>query len=243
MANWKTIAVLLILTGAGNSLSGQDDTADRQLSRWVSSLSIGMDLKDYSKKSFDPAPVTGSSCISVDTYYRLHRRLDVGIQLGYQKLTGKELLTETLMIGSFKYLGQTWTSRQPNLFGGLQARLNHRMGQGDLAVSATAGLSRHLKVINAVTEFGEKEQLRANSLFSLYHQLRAGYTYWPRQDFGLELAVSWLSMYHSGSASADSPTRSYDYFDDNLQPVTITRSPQPVNTHNYYLTLAVVRRW
>ncbi|MEM6770758.1 MAG: hypothetical protein AAF597_09265, partial [Bacteroidota bacterium] len=128
---------------------------------------------------------------------------------------------------------------------GLQPRVNFRLGQGDLALAASAGMVSHRnQTIFQSPELG-RVVFSASPLVNFYHDVKLSYTYWPTAHFGVEINLIRTDMYHQSDFD---PAGNYDLSPDNFINPTQAFAPESFQftagkAEAYFVGLAIVHRW
>lgn len=179
------IITQLFLLASFSLVAQQADAEGPQ--RWYFSTSFGLDTYPG---FYTGSEVTGSNLALSELGFRVHRHLDLGVQVGLmsKKTAAYNRIVTPALEG--EWVLASWNSQQRNLFVGLQGKLNYRVGQGDLSLTSALGLLRHSNLVQASSPFPFRAELRMAPLITGYHFVQIGYTYWATPKFGLILGFS-----------------------------------------------------
>ena len=165
------------------------------LSRWTAGLSLGMPTKVYTSFGREDGGQDRDGNISpmeARVAYRIARWLEVGAHFAAGALqTSRTQVFRNHNSGNGPFPGLV-ESR-----GGWQAlyispRILLRHRQGDLFFEVSAGLY-HLNLRQELGLAGYPSfNLQYQSNWSGWMGIRSGYTYWPSNRIGIELAYSWF---------------------------------------------------
>lgn len=196
------IVVLFLLISCG-VVSAQQIEGGAKNTRWQFSLQSGLDLGSYQREYRDK---TGSSMYQAEGHFRLSRFFDLGLQLGFNRVSNS-------------YWGEYDSDfqenpiqvqihgRKTNRYLGFQPRFNYRVGQGDLSLSMAMGVVHHRNVLRFASPEPYTARLGFRPLIDYYFQLSLGYTYWPTQRIGFSMSLSHLSLEHGKlSGNVDNET-------------------------------------
>lgn len=178
--------LILITLSLNTSLFAQEAGPEKQ-QRWYLSTQFGLDTYPGFSTGFFTRE---SKLVFSELGYRFHRHVDVALQLGLMGET--ELGTsriQTIVPGGER-LEASWNSHRRNVFIGLGAKLNYRIGQGDFSFSVTFGVLRHSNLLLVKSPRPIKAKLRMAALSYGYHKVQVGYTYWATRKFGLVVGFS-----------------------------------------------------
>lgn len=242
----KKCCFLLLLFVCGAGLFGQ---LPNPQSRWLTSAGIGLDVTygDLSANQGTSIDGTIARQTTLTQHFRVSRLLDLGLQLGFQRtvINGRRDVIDN---ASGLILLTNWSSLRKNILLGFQPRMNYRLGQGDLALSVTAGAVAHRNQ----TSFRSPELGRAifssAPLVDFYYDLKVGYTYWPTARFGVEVSLSRTDLRHGDNRSNLDEAGNYIFTAENFINPTQAFDPgafqfMAESAQAVFFSLAIVRRW
>lgn len=198
--------MIILLLVAGTALPGQEIVTEKP-KRWHLSNHLGLDTYPVNAAGNGSK---GSKLLLTELNYRLHRHLDAGAQLGYQREWWSGFNSLDAAGGDPVLARVAWNGREHNFFLGLQAKLNFRIGQGDLSLSGSYGLVRHSYLVRASNAAQLQAQFKMLPLTDTYTDFTLGYTYWANAKFGLMIGFNVLKMNHGVRS------RNVDYLSGNV---------------------------
>lgn len=155
--------------------------------RWSYGAYFATEIGAFGRGSSERFP--GSSTqFGVEAYYRFHRFVEVGLQVGHHR----EFVERTRILLDLPdpfpppFLGQ-----QGGLFAGVQTRLNYRIGQGDLSVTGSIGAIRNqYRFEVAFYEAENQVEFYSNRRLFGYLQFSLGYAYWVHQNVAVQFSAT-----------------------------------------------------
>lgn len=177
----KYLTLILAILALNTNLFAQEAGVEKQ-QRWYLSTQFGVNTYPGYSSGFTNRE---SKLVFSELGYRLHRHFDVGLQLGLMGETERGTSRIQTLVPGGERLEASWNSHRRNLFIGLGAKLNYRIGQGDLSFSVTFGVLRHTNLLLVKSPRPFKAKLRMAALTYGYHKVQIGYTYWATRKFGL----------------------------------------------------------
>lgn len=182
----RYLMVIMMVFLGGVGLVAQKVKEEKQ-QRWCFSTQFGLDTYPEFTTSFYS---TESKMLFAELGYRIHRHLDIGVQLGFmgETTSGFQRIENADFRG--ERLEVSWDNQMRNLFAGLEAKLNYRIGQGDLSFGVTFGMLRHGSLFQARSPRPFRAELRMEPLLYGFHKVQIGYTYWATSKFGLVMGLS-----------------------------------------------------
>jgi len=181
--------LVILLTSA--VLAGQK-TINEKPKRWHFSSHLGLDVYNVNTTSNG---AKGSKLLLAELGYRIHRNVDLGIQLGHQReiWTGYTSYIINVFLPDSPWA--SWNSRRLSYFIGLQGKLNFRIGQGDLSLSGAFGVNRHTNLTRARSPYPFYVRMKMEPLTDYYTNVQLGYTYWATPRLGLMAGYSVLKLF------------------------------------------------
>ncbi len=207
------IAVLLLF--ANITWLAAQEAALSSPPRWFFSSHAGLATSTF-YPSADAS--SGSGLLLNEIGYRLHRHLDVGVQIGVQRESSSTFSRLEPASNDFISFTTSWNSRKSNVFLGLQAKLNYRVGQGDLSLSASYGIVRHANLVRATSPLPFSARIRMAPLTYSYFNIHFAYTYWATPRYGLMVGFTVFTPQN------DNLNRNVEMLDGNITRYTIADS-------------------
>lgn len=132
---------------------------------------------------------------NIQLQYRLNRFLDIGANVGMLRF----METSSRAMGNAPFRDVQLANRGVdfNLMAGLGARLNYRVGQGDIQLAYYVGMVRQRrKDVSYLIRYDTEVTIYQQPLVDLFTKICFGYTYWPSEVIGVELRFQWIDLEH-----------------------------------------------
>lgn len=240
--------ILLALCYIVVPASAQDSLAP-PASRWLTAVGIGFDLRGDQSLNGTGDRISGNTArnLFLTQHYRINRFVDVGFRLGHQQAF-QSGARSVIDVTSGLVAELNWRSIQRNIGAGIQPRFNYRIGQGDLGLAVTGGVTWHQNtVLFSGPSLGRATQV-SEPLEAIFQEGEISYTYWPTVHFGIALSVSYVAIQlkqseQNVSSEGEYLFNSIDFIDrtdaiDSRQLAFRVRDQK-----SYFLNLAIVHHW
>jgi hypothetical protein len=247
--------MMIVLSAFAGGMYGQE-AKPQELKRWHFTSQVGLHALTFhdSNTGFNEGGVglNGSGLILTELGYRLHRHLDVGIQVGFQRESSSGFKQLTATTSDFLSFRTSFDCSKLSSFIGLQTKLNYRIGQGDLSLSGAYGFVLQGNRVRARSPNLFTAELRMAELTYNYFSIGLGYTYWATPRFGVILGYTLYSPQignlRRNVEISQNNTASYVFASSEVEGVDITEAElssfrgRVSGNFNDYITIGLTAR-